>query len=70
MNAILRKQQERGVGTGLERKERWKTEGKDIIETVAEPGNEKETLAGNSANAALAATDRADAVRSSRLFGE
>lgn len=50
MNAVLRHQQERGIGTGLERKKRWtgSASGGRSTEAIKE-------LTGNSANAELTA---------------
>jgi hypothetical protein len=58
MNAVLREHHQKAVGTGLERQARWKNN--------SAPGgrsdNEVEMLTGNSANAELAAGQRAAAV--------
>jgi hypothetical protein len=60
MNAILREQQDQGGGTGLERKNRWAPGGRSREEAA--------TLAGNSANAELAAGQRATTVPLIRLY--
>ncbi|ETW83150.1 hypothetical protein HETIRDRAFT_107270 [Heterobasidion irregulare TC 32-1] len=53
MQGLLLQQEDRGIGSGLERKERWKA--------LASRG----LSSGNSANAALAAAQRAEVVRTS-----
>jgi hypothetical protein len=58
MNAVLREQQEQGVGTGLERQARWKSSAPG-----GRSGEEASALSGNAANAELAAGQRATTVR-------
>jgi hypothetical protein len=60
MNAILREQQDRGGATGLERKNRWAPGGQSSEEAAA--------LAGNSANAELAAGQRATMVPLRQMY--
>jgi hypothetical protein len=63
MNAVLREHSQKAIGTGLERQARWRNS--------SAPGgrseNEVSALTGNSANAELAAGQRAAAV-SNRIF--
>jgi hypothetical protein len=62
MNSILREQQDQGGGTGLERKNRWAPGGRS--------GQEVARLVGNSANAELAAGQRAATVRTVLLTSQ
>jgi hypothetical protein len=59
-HAILKEQQDKGAGSGLERVARWRSEGNAM-------GDESATVTGNAANAASAAKQVAKTVRSDWL---
>ena len=56
-HAVLKEQQDKGTGSGLERVARWRSEG-NVMD------NERPTITGNAANAASAAKQVAKTVRS------
>jgi hypothetical protein len=61
MNEVLRSQQGQGIGSGLARKERWKTEaGTDLPDD--QPLESQTRTNGNSLNAAVAAENRTEVV--------
>jgi hypothetical protein len=57
MQAVLREQQDQGISTGLERQARWKNSAPG-----GRNGEEIQALTGNSANAELAAGQKAKTV--------
>jgi hypothetical protein len=65
---IIKQQEDKGVGTGLERKFRWLSKEQNSVVEVDSESNMQADLSGNSANAAAAAKATASKVCNIRLY--